>query len=33
MDFVYLLIAGLFWLAVWGLAMGCARLQGPGDRP
>jgi hypothetical protein len=27
MDVVYLLIAGLFWLAVWGLAAGCARLQ------
>jgi len=27
MDVVYLLIAGLFWLAAWGLAAGCARLQ------
>ena len=27
MDVVYLLTAGLFWLLVWGLAAGCARLQ------
>jgi len=27
MDFVYLSIAGALWLALWGLAAGCARLQ------
>lgn len=27
MDLVYLLIAGALWVAVWGLAAGCARLQ------
>ncbi len=27
MDVVYLLTAGLFWLLVWGLAAGGARLQ------
>jgi hypothetical protein len=27
MDVVYLLTAGLFWLVIWGLAAGCARLQ------
>lgn len=31
MDLVYLLTAGVFWLAVWGLAAGCARLQKPGS--
>jgi hypothetical protein len=30
MDFVYLSIAGLLWLAVWGLAVGCARLHDQG---
>jgi len=29
MDVVYLLTAGLLWLAIWGLALGCARLQQP----
>ena len=29
MDFVYLLIALVLWLAVWGLAVGCARLHSP----
>lgn len=32
MDVVYLLTAGLFWLAIWGLAAGCARLQKPRSR-
>ena len=29
MDFVYLLIALVLWLAMWGMALGCARLHGP----
>ena len=29
MDFVYLLIAALLWLAAWGLTAGCERLQNP----
>lgn len=33
MDVVYLLTAGLFWLAIWGLAWGCSRLQPPRSRP
>lgn len=32
MDFVYIALAGAFWLAIVGLARGCARLQGPGAR-
>jgi len=32
MDVVYLLAASLFWLAIWGLAAGCARLQKQGNR-
>jgi hypothetical protein len=32
MDFVYLLIAALLWLAMWGLAVGCDRLHKPGSR-
>lgn len=30
MDLAYLLITALLWLAAWGLALGCARLQPPG---
>jgi hypothetical protein len=29
LDLVYLAVAGVSWLLVWGLARGCARLQGP----
>lgn len=32
MDLVYIVLAGVFWLAIFGLARGCARLQGPGGR-
>lgn len=32
MDLIYLLSGGLLWLAVWGLALGCARLQTGGGR-
>lgn len=32
MDLVYIALAGVFWLAIIGLARGCARLQGPGGR-
>ena len=32
MDLVYLALAVAFWLAVWGLAHGCARLQARGGR-
>lgn len=32
MDAVYLALAGVFWLAIFGLAKGCMRLQ-PGVRP
>jgi hypothetical protein len=27
MDWMYLAVGGLLWLAVYGLAKGCARLQ------
>jgi hypothetical protein len=30
MDFIYLLIALVLWLTIWGMAMGCARLQSRG---
>jgi len=33
MDFVFIALAGLFWLAVAGLARGCLRLQPGGVRP
>lgn len=32
MDVVYLAIAAVMWLAAFGLARGCARLQPPGVR-
>jgi hypothetical protein len=32
MDAVYLAVSGLLWLAVWGLAAGCARLQPQGEK-
>jgi hypothetical protein len=28
MDIIYIALAGVFWLAIFGLARGCARLQG-----
>ena len=33
MDVVYIALAGVFWLAILGLARGCHRLQGQGGRP
>jgi hypothetical protein len=33
MDIVYLLIAGVLWLAVYGLLRACAALQRPESRP
>ena len=33
MDWVYLLIGAVLWLAVWGLAAGCARLQNQRSTP
>jgi hypothetical protein len=30
-DVFYLAIAGLFWLVIFGLARGCARLQATGE--
>jgi hypothetical protein len=33
MDFVYLSIAAALWFAIWGLAVGCARLRESGSRP
>jgi len=33
MDLVYLTLAGLLWLAVYGLARGCQRLHAAGQRP
>lgn len=32
MDFAYIALAAVFWLAICGLARGCQRLQGPGAR-
>jgi len=32
MDLVYLGLAAAFWLLIWGLASGCARLQRNGGR-
>lgn len=32
MDIVYTALAALFWFAIYGLARGCARLQGTGGR-
>ena len=32
MDLVFIALAGLFWLAVAGLARGCERLQRSGSR-
>jgi hypothetical protein len=32
MDLMFGLLAALFWLAVWGMARGCAHLQSPPDR-
>ena len=32
MDLVYIGVAALCWLAAWGLARGCRRLQPPGAR-
>ena len=32
MDFVYIALAGVFWLVVYGLARGCQSLQGQGAR-
>jgi len=32
MDLAFIALAGVFWLAAFGLARGCARLQGPGAR-
>lgn len=33
MDIAFIALAGVFWLAIFGLARGCARLQAPGARP
>lgn len=30
MDLVYLAVAAALWLAIWGMSLGCARLQRPG---
>jgi hypothetical protein len=30
MDFAYLVVAALLWLAIFGLAHGCKRLQSRG---
>jgi hypothetical protein len=32
MDLIYVAIAGLLWLAIYGLARGCMRLQQTGGR-
>jgi len=32
MDLVYVGLAGALWLAIFGLARACARLQGQGAR-
>ncbi len=32
MDVGYIALTALLWLAVYGLAIGCRRLQGPGAR-
>lgn len=32
MDLVYIAIAALFCAGIWGLALGCARLQAMGGR-
>lgn len=32
MDLVYIALAGVFWLAIFGMARGCAGLQGQGGR-
>jgi len=32
MDFVYALAGGLFWLAIYGLILGCGRLLRTGER-
>jgi hypothetical protein len=31
-DIVYLSVAAVLWLAMWGLAVGCDRLHDPGSR-
>ena len=32
MDVIYIGVFALFWLAIYGLARGCMRLQKKGDR-
>ncbi len=33
MDITYLIVAAAFWLAIFGLAQGCERLQQPKVKP
>ena len=33
MDLVCIVLAGVFWLATYGLARGCQALRGPAVRP